>query len=66
MQILLMSGEMTGSELDLLLRFPSSPCPSPVDFLSDVGWGAIKMLSSIDEFRSVRQGWQGQKAERSF
>ena len=35
-------------------RFPAAPnSTSPVDFIANVGWGAIKTLSSMDEFRNL-------------
>ena len=53
-QILLMTKEVDTNELDFLLRFPSAPnTTSPVDFISNVGWGAIKVLSGQDEFRNL-------------
>ena len=54
MQILLMTKEINGNELDFLLRFPTAPnITSPVDFISNIGWGAIKVLSTMDEFRNL-------------
>ena len=36
------------------VRFPAAPnSTSPVDFIANVGWGAIKTLSSMDEFRNL-------------
>ena len=53
-QILLMKKEINPTELDFLLRFPAAPnTTSPVDFISNVGWGAIKTLSAMDEFRNL-------------
>ena len=53
-QILMMRKEVNPSELDFLLRFPAAPnSTSPVDFIANVGWGAIKTLSSMDEFRNL-------------
>ena len=59
-QILLMKDEINPLELDFLLRwvvlgencwmienlrFPTAPnITSPVDFISNIGWGAIKVL----------------------
>ena len=41
-------------ELDFLLRCPSRPnITSPVDFISNIGWGAIKVLSTYDAFRKL-------------
>ena len=49
-----MKKEINPSELDFLLRFPAAPnTTSPVDFISHVGWGAIKTLSAMDEFRNL-------------
>ena len=53
-QILLMKKEINPAELDFLLRFPAAPSTSsPVDFIAHVGWGAIKTLSAMDEFRNL-------------
>ena len=53
-QILIMKKEVNPVELDFLLRFPAAPnSTSPVDFIANVGWGAIKTLSSMDEFRNL-------------
>ena len=53
-QILLMNGEVDPIELDFLLRFPSQPnTTSPVEFISNIGWGSIKVLSTHDEFRKL-------------
>jgi dynein heavy chain len=53
-QILLMNQEINPIELDFLLRFPTMPnITSPVDFISNVGWGAIKSLSAMEEFRNL-------------
>lgn len=36
-----------------MLRFPTVPnSTSPVEFISNIGWGAIRVLSGMDEFRS--------------
>ena len=49
-----MKKEINPAELDFLLRFPAAPnTTSPVDFISHVGWGAIKTLSAMDEFRNL-------------
>ena len=43
-QILVTAKEIDPVELDFLLRFPAMPnVTSPVDFLSNVGWGGIKV-----------------------
>ena len=53
-QILMMKKEINPSELDYLLRFPVVPnSTSPIDFISNSGWGAIKTLSGMDEFRNL-------------
>ena len=53
-QILLMNKEIEPNELDFLLRFPSQPnVTSPVDFISNLGWGGIKVLSTFDAFRKL-------------
>ena len=53
-QILLMKEEINPAELDFLLRFPSTAnSVSPVEFISNVGWGAIKILSGMEEFRNL-------------
>ena len=47
---------MVGNNLLLFhsSRFPAAPnSTSPVDFIANVGWGAIKTLSSMDEFRNL-------------
>ena len=51
-QILMIKKEINPSELDYLLRFPVIPnTSSPVEFITHGGWGAIKTLSGMDEFR---------------
>ncbi|KAF2355262.1 Dynein heavy chain domain [Trinorchestia longiramus] len=53
-QVLAVSREVAPADLDLLLRFPSTPnVISPVDFLSHPNWGAIRSLSQLDEFRNL-------------
>ena len=53
-QILLMKEEINQQELDFLLRFPTQPnASSPVDFIANAGWGSIKVLSSMEEFRNL-------------
>ena len=53
-QILLMNEEINPSELDFLLRFPVQQNQvSPVVFITNVGWGAIKTLSAMEEFRNL-------------
>uniref|UniRef100_A0A674H6Q3 Dynein axonemal heavy chain 17 n=1 Tax=Taeniopygia guttata TaxID=59729 RepID=A0A674H6Q3_TAEGU len=46
--------EVNPAELDFLLRFPSKTgVTSPVDFLQNQSWGAVKALSEIEEFGSL-------------
>ena len=53
-QVLAMSQQIDGAELDFLLRFPAVPnVTSPVDFLSNFCWGGIKALSNMDQFRNL-------------
>ncbi|XP_058455827.1 dynein beta chain, ciliary-like isoform X2 [Malaya genurostris] len=59
-QILLQAKEIDPAELDFLLRFPYTPnLTSPFDFLTNAGWGGIKALSSMDEFRSLDKDIEG-------
>lgn len=58
-QILLHAREANPMELDFLLRFPAVPTKSPFDFLTNVGWGGIRALSSMDEFRSLDKDIEG-------
>ncbi|XP_076235061.1 dynein beta chain, ciliary [Calliopsis andreniformis] len=59
-QIFMESKEITQSELDFLLRFPYVPdATSPVDFLTDVGWGGIRYLSEMDDFRNLDKDIEG-------
>lgn len=44
-QILLMKKEIDSAELDFLLRFPAvMNLSSPVDFLSNLSWGGVKVM----------------------
>ena len=54
--------------MDFLLRFPvMSNQTTPVDFLGDIGWGAVKSLSGMDEFRNLdRDIENNQKRWRKF
>ena len=53
-QILLMKDEINPLELDFLLRFPTTPnTTSPVDFITNTGWGSLKCLSGMEEFRNL-------------
>ncbi len=49
-----MKKEINPVELDFLLRFPfTQNVTSPVDFISNIGWGAIKSLSGMEDFRNL-------------
>ncbi|XP_063612420.1 dynein beta chain, ciliary-like, partial [Penaeus indicus] len=53
-QVLASQGEVGAIELDLLLRFPIQPnVVSPIDFITNNNWGAIRSLSQVDEFRNL-------------
>ena len=67
-QVLLMNKEINPTELDFLLRFPSAPnTTSPVDFISNVGWGAIKTLVMMNGFLNLDKDIESQsKRWRSF
>uniref|UniRef100_A0A674GSU7 Dynein axonemal heavy chain 17 n=1 Tax=Taeniopygia guttata TaxID=59729 RepID=A0A674GSU7_TAEGU len=53
-QVLALKKEVNPAELDFLLRFPSKTgVTSPVDFLQNQSWGAVKALSEIEEFGSL-------------
>ncbi|XP_058061407.1 LOW QUALITY PROTEIN: dynein beta chain, ciliary-like [Anopheles bellator] len=59
-QILLQAKEIDPTELDFLLRFPYTPnLTSPFDFLSNSGWGGIKALANMDEFRALDKDIEG-------
>lgn len=59
-QILLHANDIKPDELDFLLRYPAiSNLNSPVDFLSNLSWGGIKALSTMDEFRSLDKDLEG-------
>ncbi|NWW79259.1 DYH17 protein, partial [Climacteris rufus] len=59
-QILAIKKEVNPAELDFLLRFPSKAgVTSPVDFLQHQGWGAVKALSEMEEFRSLESDIEG-------
>lgn len=59
-QILLMKKDVNPVELDFLLRFPIVPnVVSPVDFLNNVGWGAIKSLANMEEFKNLDRDIEG-------
>uniref|UniRef100_A0AAY4DTA3 Dynein, axonemal, heavy polypeptide 9 like n=1 Tax=Denticeps clupeoides TaxID=299321 RepID=A0AAY4DTA3_9TELE len=59
-QLLLMSKEIAIRELDFLLRFNiEHTYVSPVDFLSNSAWSAIRMMSFMDEFRGLDRDIEG-------
>ncbi|KAL7890701.1 hypothetical protein AOLI_G00001770 [Acnodon oligacanthus] len=59
-QLLLMSKEIGVRELDFLLRFSiDHSYISPVDFLSNSAWSAIKTMSFTDEFRGLDRDIEG-------
>lgn len=42
------------------MRFPALPnVISPVDFLSNIGWGGIKALSNMEQFRNLDRDIEG-------
>ena len=52
-QVLLMEKDINPPELDFLLRYPAVPgLVSPVDFLSNLSWGGIKVSARRIRFRS--------------
>ncbi|KAG5833962.1 hypothetical protein ANANG_G00281510 [Anguilla anguilla] len=59
-QLLLMSKEIDVRELDFLLRFNiDHSYISPLDFLSNSAWSAIKTMSFTDEFRGLDRDIEG-------
>nr|XP_054595116.1 dynein axonemal heavy chain 11 [Nothobranchius furzeri] len=59
-QLLLMSKEIDVRELDFLLRFNiDHNYVSPLDFLSNSAWSAIKVMSFTDEFRGLDRDIEG-------
>ncbi|XP_032374898.1 dynein heavy chain 11, axonemal isoform X1 [Etheostoma spectabile] len=53
-QILLKQGLIDAQEFDILLRFNMEACKvSPVSFLSPQAWGAIKTISTIEDFNGL-------------
>ncbi|XP_039715553.1 dynein axonemal heavy chain 17 isoform X4 [Pteropus medius] len=59
-QVLSMKKELNPAELDFLLRFPfKAGVLSPVDFLQHQGWGGIKALSEMDEFKNLDNDIEG-------
>lgn len=67
-QIQLVAQEIHPAELDFLLRFTYTPnLTSPLDFITNNGWGGIKALSSMDTFRSLDKDIESsQKRWRKF
>ncbi|XP_014471080.1 PREDICTED: dynein beta chain, ciliary-like [Dinoponera quadriceps] len=60
LQILLQTEEIEQVEVDFLLRFPYLPdLTSPVDFLSNVGWGGVKYLSGMENFHNLDRDMDG-------
>ncbi|XP_007535628.1 dynein axonemal heavy chain 17 [Erinaceus europaeus] len=59
-QVLSMKKELNPVELDFLLRFPfKAGVVSPVDFLQHQGWGGIKALAEMDEFKNLDNDIEG-------
>ncbi|KAL0966379.1 hypothetical protein UPYG_G00294600 [Umbra pygmaea] len=59
-QLLLMSKDIAVRELDFLLRFSiDHSYTSPVDFLSNTAWSAIKTMSFTEEFRGLDRDIEG-------
>ncbi|KAM6297472.1 dynein axonemal heavy chain 17 [Aegotheles albertisi] len=59
-QVLALKKEVNPTELDFLLRFPAKAgVTSPVDFLQSQGWGSIKVLSEMEEFRNLDSDIEG-------
>uniref|UniRef100_A0A8C4U7P5 Dynein axonemal heavy chain 17 n=1 Tax=Falco tinnunculus TaxID=100819 RepID=A0A8C4U7P5_FALTI len=67
-QVLAIKEEVNPAELDFLLRFPSKAgVTSPVDFLQPQGWGGIKVLSEMEEFKNLDSDIKGSaKRWRNF
>ncbi|KAI4543842.1 hypothetical protein MG293_006636 [Ovis ammon polii] len=59
-QILLRKKEIDHLELDFLLRFPvEHTYQSPVDFLTNQSWSAIKAVALMEEFRGLDRDVEG-------
>uniref|UniRef100_A0A4W3K7X4 Dynein axonemal heavy chain 17 n=1 Tax=Callorhinchus milii TaxID=7868 RepID=A0A4W3K7X4_CALMI len=59
-QVSIMKKEVNFMELDFLLRFPYKVgFISPVDFLSNQGWGGILFLSEMNEFKNLDSDIEG-------
>lgn len=53
-------GEIKSQELDYFLRFPIIPnVTSPVDFITNIGWGAIKALTALETFTNLDSDIEG-------
>ncbi|XP_062930630.1 dynein axonemal heavy chain 17-like [Mobula hypostoma] len=53
-QVFLMKKEINPLHLDFLLRFPfKAGVTSPVDFLSNQGWGGILVLAEMEQFKNL-------------
>ncbi|CAG7717651.1 unnamed protein product [Allacma fusca] len=53
-QIQLQREAIQPRDFDFLMRFPTTPnVQSPVDFLTNYSWGAVKSLSGVDDFRGI-------------
>ncbi|XP_014668470.1 PREDICTED: LOW QUALITY PROTEIN: dynein beta chain, ciliary-like [Priapulus caudatus] len=58
--VLIMNREIAPAELDFLLRFPVVVnVTSPVDFLPNHGWGGVKALSALEDFRNLDRDIEG-------
>ena len=58
--ILMIKGDLDLEELDFLLRYPADVnVRSPVDFLSNSGWGGIKALALMSEFHNLDRDIEG-------
>ncbi|KAM3917468.1 dynein axonemal heavy chain 11-like [Leptodactylus fuscus] len=59
-QLLIMNKEISIQELDFLLRFNIDHIyNSPLEFLSNSAWSAIKTMSFMDEFRGLDRDIEG-------
>ncbi|XP_078250276.1 dynein axonemal heavy chain 11-like [Pogona vitticeps] len=59
-QLLLMNKEIDVCELDFLLRFNiDHSYNSPLEFLSNFSWSAVKTMSFMDEFRGLDKDIEG-------
>ncbi|XP_068101608.1 dynein axonemal heavy chain 11-like isoform X2 [Hyperolius riggenbachi] len=59
-QLLIMNKEISAQELDFLLRFNIDHIyNSPLDFLLNSAWSAIKTMSFMDEFRGLDRDIEG-------